>query len=151
MSADTSAVVRAALQAIDSSIEESALLLPGGAEQGGRAVPMYTSNVVSLCDLGLATTGQLLPIKDLCRYLNAKFCAGLFPAMISHSHETKCTHSLFSTSSCVTAGARSTEASLSSAMLLATTVGEFLDIRLQVTDFVVTNVSCNDIPSIRSS
>jgi TATA-box binding protein (TBP) (component of TFIID and TFIIIB) len=138
--ASVAAAVRAALQAIDEDIEQRALQAPGLAGGSGE-VPMYTTNVVSLCDLGLVRRRGRVPIKDICRHLQGKYSGGIFPACVSHCDETKCAHTLFSTTSCVTAGAKSTHTSLSSAMLLAHTLTDFFgDQWLQVTDFQVTNV-----------
>lgn len=111
-----------------------------GKDAGSGAVPMHITNIVSLCDLGLAERGLSLPVSDVTIHLSAKYDTGVFPASISHCQESRCTHIMFETGSCICAGAKKTEESRGSLMFLAFELNQLLDVHVQVTDFMVTNI-----------
>ncbi len=129
--------VRRCLQTVEEDIHESAQ--KGWTGEGG-VVDMHITNVVSLCDFGYAEQGLKMPIIDICNAMYSKFSTTVFPATISHCRESQCTHILFSTSTCVCTGAKSSEASLNSVTLYAHALNGFLHHYVKVHDFSVTNL-----------
>jgi transcription initiation factor TFIID TATA-box-binding protein len=108
---------------------------------GQGSVPMHITNIVSLCDLRLPS-GYKLNLKNICRLLYAKYSTSVFPAVISHCRETRCTHSLFDTGSIICTGARTTDDANASLILLVHVLNQYagLGLHVQCYDFQVTNI-----------
>lgn len=130
----------AALKEITDQID--AVVLDRYTGRGTGAVAMHITNIVSLCDLGLAAYNCTLNLQEICKLLYAKYSTPVFPAVISRCHDTQCTHSIFDTGSIICTGARTTDDANSSLIMLVHVLNQYagLSVYLQCLDFCVTNI-----------